>query len=421
MKFQTPKGTRDFLPDEMSPRKEITDKIQKIYRLFGFKKWDGPAFEYLETLTLKSGENIKDEIYSFKDKSGRDLGLRFELTASLARMIAANPGLKKPLKLYNIGKVWRYERPQSGRFREFFQADADILGVSEITAEAELLIMATQILDELGFKNYQIILNNRKILMAVLNYLKISLEDQKPLLRALDKLNKNGKEATKNEIKKIISESQQKKLFEILEISGENQNKLAKMEKLIGQEEGIEELQNLLALLSKFSFSQKVRVDFSLVRGLDYYTGSIFEIVLPEDKSESIAGGGRYDNLIKLYGGQDTPACGISFGIERLFGLNKKTPNNHSGTDVYVCFITPDTLPVALKTASKIRQNGISADLALGNKSLTKQLQYANSIKASYAYILFSDKESILKDMKTGKEEKIFLNEAIEKLIKLFR
>lgn len=164
--YEPPRGLRDFLPGKMGARKNVISSIENVFRNYSFSSWDGPAFEAIETLKQKAGPSVTNEIYSFRDKSGRELGLRFELTTSLARIIANNPNLKKPVKAYSIGKVWRYERPQEGRYREFLQADADIFGSESVGCECELLLLGKQVMDELGFYDFRISLNNRKILYA---------------------------------------------------------------------------------------------------------------------------------------------------------------------------------------------------------------------------------------------------------------
>jgi len=416
MKFQTPKGTRDFLPEQNYSRRKVIKTLKDVYLLYGFEPWDGPSFEYLETLTKKSGEEIKDEIYEFEDKAGRKIGLRFELTASLARIIAQNPNLKKPLKLFNIGKVWRYERPQSGRFREFLQADGDIIGVSDMTAEIELLNLAKTALKKLGFIDYQILLSNRKILNGIIENFGLS-KKQNQALRLLDKLEKIGEGKVQKELEgKGINSQKSKDLIKFITQRGDNKQKLAQAEKLLSENKealsGIAELKQILEIIDE------PVIDFSLVRGLDYYTGPIFEIKVGEKRQESIAGGGRYDNLIKDYGGKDTPACGLSFGIERLFELlSKQKSKFQSNCQVYVAYLFSELFPEALKVTQKFRKAGINTDLTLQNKNLSKQLEYASAKKIPYTFMIFSNKESKLKDMKKGTEEILSTEEAIKKLM----
>jgi histidyl-tRNA synthetase len=188
---EAPKGTRDFPPGRMEIKQKLIDKIKFIYQKYGYQMWEGPAFEYLKTLTLKSGPEVEKEIYSFADKGGRELGLRFELTSSLARIVSSYKDLKKPIKAFSIGKVWRYERPQQGRYREFYQADADLFGVSDMLGETELFSMVAEVLEEVGFEDWKIYLNNRKILNGIA--LSLGIEDaavRAQLFRSLDKLAK---------------------------------------------------------------------------------------------------------------------------------------------------------------------------------------------------------------------------------------
>ena len=192
--FETPKGTRDFLPDEMRVRSAVFERLQRAFRLFGFDELDTPAFEYLEVLTLKAGPAAEREIYSFTDKGDRRLGLRFDLTSSTGRLAAAHPELKRPIYRYQIGKVWRYDRPAAGRYREFYQADADILGSYSMDCEVDLLLLATTVLREFGLTDYSFVLNHRKILEAQLRLAGIAPDKKADALRALDKYDKIGRE-----------------------------------------------------------------------------------------------------------------------------------------------------------------------------------------------------------------------------------
>jgi len=425
MNFQAPKGTRDFLPDGMSIRRQIIDGLILVYKLFGFKEWDGPAFEYLETLTRKSGEEVTQEIYTFQDKAGRKLGLRFELTASLARIIAANPNLRKPLRVYNIGKVWRYERPQAGRFREFLQADADIFGASSMVSECELLSMAVFALRRLEVGEYVVLLNNRKILEAQLRAVGIKPEQQVEALRALDKLSKIGEEGVRSEFKKRnLSSKQFDGIMELVKIKGSNVQKLEEMRRSLNDYEegirGIEELEEIIRLLDKSYFQGNIEVDFSLVRGLDYYTGPIFEI-RSESKKDigSFAGGGRYDQLVELFGGKPTPAVGISFGIERLIEIVRekvKAEKMPSPVKVFVAYELAELLPLVLRIIQQFRAAGVSAECDIMGRSLSKQLDYANNCGIPYCFIVFSQDEQKLKEMATGQETILTPEQAINRL-----
>ncbi len=421
MNYQTPKGTRDFLPADMAIREKLIETIKSFYRLYGFRPWDGPAFENLETLTVKSGEAVKDEIYSFRDKSDRELGLRFELTGSLARIISSNSNLKKPLKLYNIGKAWRYERPQSGRFREFIQSDTDVFGSSSANAEAELLDMAVAILNKLGIKNYQILINSRRILDIMMRNAGITKDKIPDAFRALDKLNKIGFDGVKEEFQERgIDPKMLDSLQEYFAFEGTNEQKLDKIKEIAPENEKaeIDFLAKVVSKTAKLINPDLIRVDFSLVRGLDYYTSTVFEIRSTDAEDVgSFAGGGRYDDLVALYGGQPTPAVGISLGIERIFEILKRQGDLEMEpfAKVMVCYLEGMT-EKAVDITKKIRFEGIRAIFDLNEKNLTKQLEYANDEKIPYCLIIFSDEEMKIKDMAKNEEKQCTLEEASELL-----
>lgn len=431
-KFDAPKGTKDFLPGYMEVRSSIISKIEKIFRRYGFYEWDGPAFEYLNTLTRKSGEEVKDEIYVFKDKGGRELGLRFELTASIARMIANNPHLKKPVKGYSIGKVWRYENPQKGRYREFLQMDADIFGSGSMFCEVELLNMGKQILEEIGFKDkeYYIRLNNRKVLEAQVRCSGVCEEKKMDIFRALDKMDKIGYEGVKKEfLNKGLSVEDFEGFMSYIISDGSNREKIEEMCNLLkGDEKGMEglnELSHILKITDEIGLSD-ILVDYTLARGLDYYTGPIYEIKIKKgEEVGSIAGGGRYDQLVELFGGNPTPAVGISFGIERIIDIIEKDRFlskvfKIKAPIVFVVYIEAEFFNHAFKIVENIRKEGISADIDLTMRPFKKQLKYAN--ERGYPYVLFVGEEEIrtkrygLKDMESGEQVSLKFEEVIEKL-----
>jgi len=428
MKLQTPKGTRDFLPEDMLLRRKVTDILSSIYHTFGFQEWDGPAFEYFETLSRKSGELIADEIYCFEDKSKRKLGLRFELTTSIARIIANNPNIKKPLKVFNIGKVWRYERPQTGRFREFLQSDTDIFGSSSMTCELDLLLMSVTALRQINLGDYIILLNNRKILESQLRIAGVDPDQHTDALRALDKLSKIGKDGVRDEFEKRgINQEKFDKIMDFIDLEGDNKERLRKTKELLKTDslglEGVKELEEILELSEGVGLNGSIVIDLSLVRGLDYYTGPIFEIRSKErPEIGSFAGGGRYDNLIKLFGGQSTPAVGISFGVERLIEIvssQKKSERPFSDTKVFVGNISPETLIIAIKITQQLRDAGISAEFDLSGRNLSKQLAHVNASQIPYCFVVFSESEQKLKEMATGKEEILSVDEVIKKILSI--
>src|SRR5260370_10824948 len=317
-KFETPKGTRDYLPTDMRTRRAVFDRLRRYFELYGFEELDTPAFEYLEVLTLKAGQAAENEIYSFVDKGDRKLGLRFDLTSSTGRVAASHPEIPRPLYRYQIGKVWRYDRPQAGRYREFYQADADIIGSYSTDCEVDLLLMATEVLKGFDLPQYELVVNNRKILEAQVRVAGIPPEKKADALRALDKLAKVGKDGVRDEFVRYGLTVEQFEAFYgnlVVDTLDEAAARIQSDEK---GREGVEELREIFAKAERLGFAQHLKFDWTLARGLDYYTGPVFEL-----QAKSAAGfgsfgaGGRYDDLVALYGGQPQGAVGLSFGIER--------------------------------------------------------------------------------------------------------
>jgi histidyl-tRNA synthetase len=404
----TPKGMRDILPEDMLVRNQVIEKIERIYRKYGFRPMETPAMEYLDTLKAKAGEEADKQIFSLE---GEKLALRFDLTVPLARVAATN-SFPKPFKRYAIERVWRREEPQRGRFREFWQADVDIIGSASTRCEAELLRLSREVCAEFGFEKPQILLNNRKILDALSDKLNLG-KKKADVFRALDKLDKIGEGEVKNEIKEIIGAANTKELFELIKIKGTNAQKLKAAQKL--SKEGAAELEQIVDLCSF-----DVEIDLSLVRGLGYYTGPVFEIKLAKGMG-AIAGGGRYDGLLEVYG-QSNPATGISFGIERLITLILERDGNNKKTysKVFVACPKQKLYTEAAKIADELRAAGIEVETDLAERNLRKQFDYANALGISNIAIIgereIASKKITLRNMETGKEESLSIKEAIERL-----
>ncbi len=427
-KYKTPRGTRDFLPEEMISRNYIFSQIKNVFERFGFNPLETPAFEEWALLKKKGsgGNEIKDEIYYFKDKSERELGLRFDLTVPTARVVANNPQLPKPFKRYQIGRVWRYDRPQAGRFREFWQADVDIIGSEKMDCEAECIAIAVETLKQLGFKDFSIRLNNRKVLNGLIELTKI--ENPAQAFRILDKLEKIGEKEVLKQLEHLTGEKKAKKLLQMISIKGRPDNVISKGRDLLKgiktAEEGLSELEEIVQKSKTYGTADKISIDFSLVRGLDYYTGPIYEISIKSKTSVgSVAGGGRYDNLIGLYGGKQTPASGFSFGVERIYEIMKNDGMlkvQKTYTRVFVVSVNNDARENVLKLAQKLRKQGIPTETDMLGRNLRKQMEYINSSGIPYALIV-GEREIkagrfTLRDMKTGKEKWIGLNELVKAL-----
>lgn len=436
MKFKAPKGTRDFLPEEKTKREFVINTIKNVFILYGFDPLETPAFEDWELLATKCGEDIKEQIFRFKDKANRKLGLRFDLTVPMARVIANNPQLPKPFKRYCIAPVWRYEEVTAGRKREFYQCDIDIVGTESMEADVECIACAVDCLKALGFKEFEIKINNRKILEGFLELIKKRIEPEVILefssvevFRAVDKISRIGLEGVKDELKKIgLKEDQINELLKIISIKEPFKDALERGKKILKgikiAEEGIKELEEIFRFSETYGISDFFELDFGLARGLDYYTGPIFEIVVKTKRNiGSIAGGGRYDNLIELLGGRPTPATGISLGIERIIEIMKDEKMfdlPQTRVKVFVANVNEKVKNEVVKITQKLRKEGIACQIDLMNRNLTKQLEFADKLEIPYSIIVgekeLRSKRFKLRDMRRKTEKELTLNKIIELL-----
>jgi histidyl-tRNA synthetase len=426
--FKPPRGTRDFLPEEMIKRNKVFDTVKRIFESYGYDPMGTPAFESWEMLKLKSGEDIIDQIYYFKDKSDRELGLRFEMTASMARVVASKKDLQLPFKRYVIGPCWRYERPEPGRFREFYQADVDIVGSSDPISDAEVLAVAVDCLRALGFKDFQIRINDRRILEALMEIVRIPGEKCLDVFRTLDKLDKIGREEVTRLLGSLgIEEEKSERLLELTSLKGSPKAVLNELSQLLSGREPYQTVCNSLSGIVEyaelFGFSQYLTIDLSLARGLDYYTGPVFEVGLAGENVGSLAGGGRYDRLIEVYGGKPMPATGISLGIERIITLLERGglfESINTVTQVFVACTSP-LKKEAIGVARRLRGAGLRVDIDLMGRSLANQLEYVNKKGIGLAVIVgemeLQEGCVALRDMK----EKRQINVKLEDLVKAAR
>lgn len=403
----TPKGMRDIAPENMIFREEVVEKLRSIFRSYGYRPLETPAMEYLDTLRAKAGQEVDKQIFVI---DGNEYGLRFDLTVPLARY-ASSADVPKPFKRYAIDVVWRKEEPQRGRFREFYQADVDIIGSSSMRCEAELLSLAREACITFGFPKPRILLNNRKILDGVAEKLGFS-EQKDEVFRILDKLDKIGEK----EVGSLLSMTIGKKAHELLKIiraKGGNKEKLALASTY--SQEGAQELEQILSLCDF-----EVEVDLFLVRGLGYYTGPVFEVKLSAEMG-SVSGGGRYDNLLGVYG-QPSPAVGISFGIERLITLLEERGRTTKKTDtaLVIAAVKPELYQSSLGIAAQFRKAGVHCETDLNERNLRKQFDYANALGIPFIAIIgereLTTNKITLRDMVSGKEEVLSVEDAVKKI-----
>jgi len=425
--LRRPRGTRDFLPWDMIKRRFVVETVRSVFELYGYDEIETPAFELLDVLTAKCGPDVKEQIYAFKDKAGRDLGLRFDLTVPLARVVASHPDLPKPFKRYCISRVWRYEEPQSGRFREFWQADADIVGSAKMDADAEVVALAISCLKRLGMKNFRVRLNNRKILESIAASADVEKELWLDVFRAIDKLDKVGQEGVRRELEKLgLSGDQISTIMMQISKCGNVDAVEREVSHALNDrgKEGFNELAEIISNLELYNCSEYVVVDLSLARGLDYYTGPIFEISAETNVNVgSVAGGGRYDNLIELLGGPPTPATGISLGIDRLvevLGEANMLPTARTLTQAFIAYTSPSLKKEVIAVAEKLRDRGIRVEVDVMGRKLDRQLKYADAKGIPYVVILGPQEVERgvyrVRDMSAREERLVDLQELLELL-----
>ncbi|MEM4710009.1 MAG: histidine--tRNA ligase [Candidatus Diapherotrites archaeon] len=372
-KFQPVKGMRDFVQEQAQKKQYIEELCKKTFEKYGYEPLQTPIVEDFSLLSAKgsAGEAIKEEIYYFKDKAERELGLRFDLTVPLARVVASNPALPKPYKRYCIGQVYRYDKPQAKRYREFTQADIDIIGSNSVLADFEVLQVATEIMRNLGLE-FIIKINNRALLEEIALKCAIPKDKVKECFRVLDKLDKIGIEGVKQELE---SKGLKTKILEEIK-----ENSIEKAKKIV-EGKGIKEITELIEICKENGLKE-TSFDVSLARGLEYYTGNVFEISVKE--GPSVGGGGRYDKLIEVYGGQSTPAVGISLGIDRLYDTLEKKLKLEQKTNLLVMPLSKNEFGYAIKLCEKLRQKNLNVEFDVMERNIRKNIEYATKKRIKF-------------------------------------
>ena len=413
------RGTRDFPPNEKIIRDNVIYQIKEIFEIYGFSPLETPTFEKLEILEAKfgAGENSDavSEIYRFKDQGNRDLGLRYEFTFALARFVGQNPQLKLPFKRYQIGNVFRDGPIKAGRYREFYQCDIDVIGVSSVLADAESLAVVRDVFKKLKL-DIIIEVNDRKLLNEIIVFSGIPEKQVTDVIVAIDKLKKIGVTGVKKELLyRGLSEKEITKLLGLLiKIEkGNNSEKLKQLEKLLGETEGLKELKELFKNLE--TFNVKTEFNPTLARGLGYYTGPVFEVFLTDEKimGGSLAGGGRWDKMIGKYIGNENmniPATGLAFGIEPIMEIIKARDGLKRQTVANLLIIPiGKTTEEAIKITQKLREKGNKVIVDLQGKGVSKNIEYADKLGIPFVGFLGEDeikqKKVKIRNMETGKEE----------------
>ena len=438
-----PKGTRDYSPNEMKKREYLFEVFKYNFNLYGFNCIETPSMENSEVLNGKYGEEGDRLIYRILDSgdflknidnkeniSSNNLksqiskkGLRYDLTVPFARYVSMNRDkITMPFKRYQIQPVWRADRPQKGRFREFYQCDVDYIGTKSIICESEIISLVYSIFNKLKFDDFEIKLNNRKILLGISEELNFKNKFEKFCI-LIDKIDKIGVSGLKKEMKlNKFPTSSIKKLISLIELKGNNSSKINYVKTFLSNSkiglEGISEIENLMKIKSDFT------LDFTLARGLSYYTSTIFEVVPTNNNIGSLCGGGRYDDLTEIFGYKNISGIGISFGIERIIEIlntNNLFPKKiESNNNVLISYLSNDLIKNSLELANKLREKGIQTDLYSEKAKLKKQLQYANNNNIPFVIIIGEDEikngKYMLKNMKNGNQNLLTINEIINKM-----
>ena len=419
MSTKPPSGTRDFLPDEIRRREYVIGVVRDVYEKYGFEPLETPAFENIETLLGKYGEEGNKLIFKILKRGEHehtgeaDLALRYDLTVPLARVVAQYQNeLPRFFKRYQIQQVWRADRPARGRFREFYQCDIDALGTTSLLVEVEILSAVSEVLQRLGFRDFVVRLNHRELLGALLKTAGVPPPLQGEALVAIDKLDKVGREGVEKELvgRRVPAEvaSSCLDLFG-LEFPSGMRAKLRDDERALY---AIGQLDEIRDMASKTAAGRHVQIDPSLARGLSYYTGTIMEIAVP-DLAGSLGGGGRYDGLVGMFLGRDVPACGFSLGLERIIVV--MTERNmfpadvaRGGVDTLVTIWNHETRAESLTLAAELRKNGLRVDVYPEADKLGKQFKYASARHVPFVAILGDDErargEVGLKDLRSGEQ-----------------
>ena len=419
-------GFMELMPNEQILFEQMKEKIEKTYRKFGFLPLDTPILELSEVLLAKAGGETEKQIYRF-DKGDTDISMRFDLTVPLAKYVAKNYGnLSFPFRRYQIGKVYRGERTQKGRFREFYQYDIDIIedGEVSIANDAELPSVIYSIFTELGFSDFTIKINNRKILNGLFESLE-QKDNAVEILRIIDKIEKIGKEAVIEELQKInVPENSIKGILDFIEIEGSTDEKIEKLNNLgIDNEtylKGLQELTQVIKYIRLFGIPESnFKVDLTIARGLDYYTGTVYETFLNEYRElGSVCSGGRYENLAENYTDKKLPGVGISIGLTRLFyklnELNLIKADKKSISEVLIVPMVED-LNVPIKIANNLRANNINTEIFLNDKKLKAKMKYADKLEIPYVIVVGEDEVNTgvvkVKNMTTGEQAESSLDQ----------
>ena len=420
--MELPRGMKDFEPDELTKIELIRQKFTETAQLFGFKQMDPSPLELLSTLEAKGGPFIQDEVYFFKDKHNRDVALRFDFTVGLTRYVISQKSLRMPAKFSSFGGVWRYDEPQRGRYRYFHQWNVEVYGKQSLESEAEVIEFTSRLFDALKMQNISLDINHRTLVQSYINKVFGSNDEQLVLdiLRAIDKIQKKSEQDILNEYqKKGYDASRLEKILDFARIRGSPKEIEKDHSSLVTGLDGWSDLSRLFDSLKNRDV-ENVRINFGVVRGLDYYSGMVFEVFDTTSDLGALAGGGTYDALTKAFGRDDISATGVAGGVERMILTmeEQKIAEVKSKPMVSVVYVNEKMQIPAMNLASKLRQKQIPVTIDVSGKSLSKQIEYAAD--SSYAIIVgpkeYAEDSVVLRNMKDGKENMMKINNLLESI-----
>jgi histidyl-tRNA synthetase len=428
MEIQSVKGTRDFYPEDMAKRNFIADLWKEVSLRNGFAEFDGPIFEYLAMYQQKSGEEISSQLFAFEDRGGRMLAIRPEITPTLARMVNQRINtLPRPIKWFSVPRLCRAERPQKGRLREFFQWNIDIIGVDDCLADAEVIFCAVDYLMQAGLTSDDVVvrISSRRLIAALLEYFGIEKEGLEKVYSALDKKSKVPAEVFEKMLAEAIGDANKRqKVLELMSVGS-----LTQLESFAGEDknakDAIEELKRLFNYLNIMGITEFCRFDISIVRGLAYYTGVVFEIYDKSEQLRAICGGGRYDNLLADFGGPKISATGMGMGdcvlgiVLEERGLFKNISEKNK-IEYFVTYADEALKSEALKMVASLRRVGKRTDFSYKGGALGKQLKQASAVNAAMCIIVGDEftqkKQIVIKNMGSGEQSSVDVSDFLGRL-----
>jgi histidyl-tRNA synthetase len=423
--IQSLKGFYDRYPDEWSSWKKLIEVVDETAEEFGFRQINTPNLEKADLYRVKSGDELMDQMYNFEDKGDREVSLIPEQTPTRARLVQQRKDLKTPIKWYDTSKRWRYENVQKGRDREFFQGDFDIFGIESVEADAEVIASAARIYEKLDLMDrVRFQLNDRNLLESMLEAL--GVENTEEVMQVIDDKEKMSTEQFLEELDEVgVNKEKAGEIDEITDISGPIADQIEELREKAPEDaqEPVDRIEDLAEALESYGVADQCKLDLSIVRGLAYYTGLVFEAFDAEGELRALFGGGRYDELVGMFGNQDVPAVGFAFGYSTTVELLKKEdrwPLKQVETDIYVLSVSESVRDTALEYATTLREKGLSVETDLSGRGFGEQLGYADSINAKRVLIVgerdLEQDQVTIKHMESGEEEEIGIDEVVEHL-----